>query len=58
MDDVDDLIAKPTVPPAQARPRPVLSPEEHAPGPLAPDERERRADILARVRRANHPTIR
>ncbi len=38
-----------------ARPRPVLSPEEHTEAPLTPEERQRRAVLLARVREANHP---
>ncbi|MFJ7277444.1 hypothetical protein [Kitasatospora sp. NPDC098663] len=38
-----------------AGPRPVLTPEEHAEVPLTPEERQRRAVLLARVREANHP---
>ena len=35
-------------------PRPVLSPEEHTEVPLTPEERQRRAVLLRRVREANH----
>ncbi|MFJ9847261.1 hypothetical protein ACIRYZ_43925 [Kitasatospora sp. NPDC101155] len=38
-----------------AEPRPVLSPEEFSKAPLTPEERDRRADLLARLREANHP---
>ncbi|MFF7988752.1 hypothetical protein ACFZDG_03020 [Kitasatospora xanthocidica] len=47
----------------EARPRPkrpaglppVLSPEEFSEAPLTPYERERRADLLARLREINRP---
>ncbi|MFJ9459302.1 hypothetical protein ACIRST_29970 [Kitasatospora sp. NPDC101447] len=35
--------------------RPVLTPEEHTAAPLTSEERQRRADLLTRVRAANHP---
>ncbi|WP_043467260.1 hypothetical protein [Kitasatospora sp. MBT66] len=38
-----------------AGPRPVLSPEEHTEVTLSPEDRQRRAVLLARVREANHP---
>ncbi|MDH6120618.1 hypothetical protein [Kitasatospora sp. GAS204B] len=38
-----------------AEPRPVLTPEEFSEAPLTTDERRRRAELLARVREANHP---
>ncbi|MDH6578614.1 hypothetical protein [Kitasatospora sp. MAP5-34] len=36
--------------------RPLLDPEEHAGRELTPEERERRADLLARTREANSRT--
>ncbi|WP_395295407.1 hypothetical protein ACF9IK_19205 [Kitasatospora hibisci] len=39
-----------------AGPRPVLTPEEHTEVPLTAEERQRRAELLARVREANHPS--
>ncbi|MFI8084310.1 hypothetical protein ACIF6L_26340 [Kitasatospora sp. NPDC086009] len=46
-------------PPERPRgPRPVLTPEEHTEAPLTADQRQRRAELLARVRSANHPGIR
>lgn len=37
-----------------AGPPPVLTPEEFSEAPLPPQERERRADLLARLRETNH----
>lgn len=38
-----------------AGPRPILTPEEHTEAPLSAEDRVRRAELLARVREANHP---
>ncbi|MEV7777536.1 hypothetical protein [Kitasatospora sp. NPDC088351] len=38
-----------------SEPRPVLTPEEFGEVPLSPEDRARRARLLARVREENHP---
>ncbi|MFI6849292.1 hypothetical protein OG535_37120 [Kitasatospora sp. NBC_00085] len=39
-------------------PRPVLTPEEFSEIPLTSEQRQRRAELLARVREANHLKLR
>ncbi|GAA2091964.1 hypothetical protein GCM10009759_17230 [Kitasatospora saccharophila] len=55
VDPFEWIRARPWPPERPSGPRPVLTPEEHAEVPLTPEERQRRAVLLARVREANHP---
>ncbi|GAB7187098.1 hypothetical protein ATKI12_6929 [Kitasatospora sp. Ki12] len=47
--------ARPRSPRRASGPPPVLSPEDFNDTPLTPEQRERRADLLARLREINHP---
>ncbi|MCX4686450.1 hypothetical protein OG401_19405 [Kitasatospora purpeofusca] len=55
VDPFEWLHAHPWPPERSADPPPVLTPEEFSETPLTPEDRDRRADLLARLREANHP---
>ncbi len=58
MTEVNLLPEEADPPQAACDPWPVLTPEEHTTTSLTPRERDRRAELLAPVRSANHPPIR
>ncbi|WBP87710.1 hypothetical protein [Kitasatospora cathayae] len=54
VDPFEWLHAHPWPPKRPTEPRPVLTPEEFSEAPLSLEDRRRQAELLAKVRDANH----